>query len=92
MIIDAHRSDRETWRIQRVEKAVNLFCEIHGITREQLSKLVYLVNDHKGFLQVTWEDGCFPPSLEQKWSFGKAWRLCGEPAVNVDHFDVNAPI
>lgn len=83
----AHRG--ESWRIDRLVKAADVFCTITGIARKQLDLLVDELMDHKGDLIVTWIE---TPSSRFMHAFDDAWKLCGEQISWHRAPDVNGEI
>lgn len=84
MIIDANRSETEGWRISRLERALDAFCRVYGISNEQADLLIERIHDHKGNLSVMWMNGQ-KPTPEQIRAWNIAWEIAGEPGENIDH-------
>ena len=69
----AHRG--ESWRVDRLVKAADVFCTITGVARKQLDLLVAELRDDKGDLIVTWLE---QPSQRFMLAFDDAWKQCSE--------------
>lgn len=80
MHINAHRQDTESWRVSRLHKAVDTFCAVFGVTREQADVLIRAIQDRKGELFVDWHH---EPTDRQREAMAIAWGICGE--TNVHH-------
>jgi hypothetical protein len=86
MRIDAHRSETEGWRIDRLKKTLSTFCQIYGISSQQAELLIDRINDYRGLLTVTWHECA--PTEEQKRAWSIAWKLSGEDPLAVKHNDL----
>lgn len=69
-------NDGDKSRLVRLEKAQRLASAILGLSKEQFEMLILELFDHKGQLNVVWNNT--KPTEMQKAAFTKAWDLCGE--------------
>lgn len=74
------RGGDDSWRMSRLEKVVGIFCDIYGVSRDQVRMLVSRLWDQKGDLRIEWYH---EPTARQREAMELAWRFCGEP--NVEH-------
>lgn len=83
MRIEASRSETEGWRVDRLKKALAIFCQVYGITDEQANLLVEGISDYRGLLTVRWISCSTTEEQERAWSI--AWGLAGEDPACVKH-------
>ena len=76
-------SDGSKSRITRLEKVQRLVGAILGLSDEQVEMLILEMYDHKGQLNVVWNNT--KPTPMQKAAFSKAWELCAECPTEVYH-------
>ena len=68
----------EPARLRRLQKTLNTFCLVYGISPEQVEKLVYALADERGTLVVHWYH---PPTQEQQLAWHRAWTQARESTV-----------
>ena len=76
-------SDDSKSRIDRLEKVQRLASAILGLSNEQFEMLILEMYDHKGQLNVVWNNT--KPTQMQKAAFSKSWELCAECPTEVYH-------
>lgn len=84
IVVGAHNSETEPYRITRIERVIGYVCALAEQSENDtiLSKIVRL-EDHKGVLKVTWRGIA---SVGEKEILSKAWRSrIGDGADNVEH-------